>query len=114
MLQKQHINEEFTSPKTSIIFKSGHEFIKLPTESIIYIKSDTDYTEIIMLRKMYLSKDSLKQWLEKLNKNNFHQIHKSYLINIEHINKISRNLILTKNKFKLPLARAYKKNFIKD
>ena len=64
---KEHLN----IPLETIIIKSGHELIKLKTSDIIYIKADSDYTEIITEFKKYLSNESLKHWLDKLDKTHF-------------------------------------------
>lgn len=104
--------ENNTSTEDSIILKLGHEHIKINTSAIKYIKSDSDYTEVFTRDKVHLSKDSLKQWLERLNPAFFCQIHKSYLVNINHLEKVAGNLVFLKNS-KLPIGRSYKKKFMK-
>lgn len=94
-----------------IVIKTGHELVQLKTSDILYIKSDSDYTEVTTHQRIYLSKDSLKQWLEKLDTTLFCRVHKSYLINIEHLLKISGNVIHLAHTT-IPLGRAYKKNFV--
>jgi|TARA_B100000809_G_C15138052_1_gene531579 DNA-binding LytR/AlgR family response regulator len=100
-----------TAQEDSIILKLGHEHIKIDTATIKYIKSDSDYTEVFTVDKVHLSKDSLKQWLERLNPAFFCQIHKSYLINTKYLEKVSGNVVFLQN-LELPIGRSYKKNFI--
>ncbi|GAA3620123.1 LytR/AlgR family response regulator transcription factor [Flavivirga jejuensis] len=107
---KLNINET-TEGSETIILKSGYEHIRLLTSEVIYIKSDSYYTEVTTLEKTYISNDSLKQWLEKLDNNYFCQVHKSYLINIQHLIKVSGNIIYLTNTT-LPLGRAFKKYFM--
>ncbi|MDO5971054.1 LytTR family DNA-binding domain-containing protein [Flavivirga aquimarina] len=107
---KLNINETPEGSET-IILKSGYEHIRLLTSEVIYIKSDSYYTEVTTLEKTYISNDSLKQWLEKLDNNYFCQVHKSYLINIQHLIKVSGNIIHLTNT-SLPLGRAFKKYFM--
>lgn len=104
---KEHLN----IPLETIIIKSGHELIKLKTSDIIYIKADSDYTEIMTELKKYLSKESLKHWLDKLDETSFCQVHRSYLLNINYLVKISGKIIHLKNGT-IPLGRAYKKKFV--
>lgn len=99
--------------KKTIIFKSGHEFIQLNLADIICIKSDADYTEVKTNEKVYLSKESLKDWLKKLDSSMFCQIHKSYIINIAHFKKISGNTVFM-NTITLPIGRVYKKSFVSN
>ncbi|MFC5046515.1 LytR/AlgR family response regulator transcription factor [Aquimarina hainanensis] len=96
---------------TTVIIKSGYEHIKVYTDAIIYIKSDSDYTEVNTVEKKYLSKDSLKQWLEKLNENDFCQVHKSYLINVQYLSKVVGNTIYLADN-NIPIGRAFKKHFV--
>ncbi|WP_064965924.1 LytR/AlgR family response regulator transcription factor [Tenacibaculum ovolyticum] len=104
---KEHLN----IPLETIIIKSGHELIKLKTSDIIYIKADSDYTEIMTEFKKHLSKESLKHWLDKLDETSFCQVHRSYLLNINYLVKISGNIIHLKTGT-IPLGRAYKKKFV--
>lgn len=99
-------------PET-IVVKSGHEHIQIRTLDIKFIKSDSDYTEIITTEKTYLSKEPLRYWLDTLNSSHFCQVHKSYLINIKYLKKVSGNTIYMTN-VTLPLGRAYKKDFVAE
>lgn len=94
-----------------IILKTGHEHIKINSADIKYINSDSDYTEVCTIDKNHLSKDSLKQWLERLNPKFFCQIHKSYLVNMNHLERISGNVVFLTNT-ELPIGRSFKKNFM--
>lgn len=93
--------------------KQGYELVKVNSIDVLYIKSDTDYTEIITLQKTHLSSDTLKKWLEKLDDTVFCQIHKSYILNTKYLQKISGNQVYLTNKETLPIGRAYKELFLK-
>ena len=95
----------------TIFIKSGYEHIKIVISDIVYIKSDTDYTEIVTTQKKYLSTNSLKYWLDKLPSTHFYRIHKSYIINTQHLIKVSSNLVYLPDSI-LPIGRAYKETFM--
>lgn len=95
----------------NIFIKSGYELIKVAISDIIYIKSDTDYTEIVTLKKTYLSSHSLKYWLDKLEGVYFCRVHKSYIINTQHLIKVSSNSIYLPN-VTIPIGRVYKETFV--
>ena len=101
-----------TEKESALFIKSGYDLIKIKKQDIIYIKSDGDYTEVYALEKMYLCPDSLKQWLDKLDEN-FCQIHKSFIINVNYLQKVSGNKLFVFNDNILPIGRAYKKRFVK-
>lgn len=87
--------------------KSGHDLIKVMQKDIIYIHSDADYTEIITANKKLLSTDTLKIWLQKLD-SSFIQIHKSYIVNTDKIEKVSSHQIVLENTETLPVGRVYR------
>jgi len=92
--------------------KSGHDHVKILYNDIIYIKSDNDYTSIVTTLKKYLVPITLSQWNMRLETENFYQVHKSYIINIDFILKVSGNLVILNNKIKIPLGRTYKEAFM--
>ncbi|MEO9511003.1 MAG: LytTR family DNA-binding domain-containing protein [Flavobacteriaceae bacterium] len=99
------------SIQETIVIKSGHELIQLKVSNILFIKADSDYTEIATDYKTYLSKESLRHWLGILDNARFCQVHRSYMINIDHLQKVSGNTIHLRHTI-LPLGRAFKKHFI--
>jgi DNA-binding LytR/AlgR family response regulator len=105
-------NEFLKNNNSNILYiKTGYEVLKIDSNEIYYIKSDGDYTEIFTETKKILTSDSLKNWLEKL-KSNFCQVHKSYIINENHFNKLLKNQLYLNNDIVIPIGRAYKKNFV--
>ena len=95
-----------------IFIKSGYEYVKINLDEILYIKSDGDYTEIVLECKKYLSSQSLKQWKDFLESSMFTQIHKSYIINVNVIEKILGNQVFIEHQHVLPIGRAYKETFV--
>lgn len=91
--------------------KCSHDLVRINSEEIIFIKSDSDYTEIVTTTGKFLTSDALKDWTTKLNED-FPQIHKSYIINFRHLKKISRNKVFLQLDQVIPLGRAFKKEFM--
>jgi DNA-binding LytR/AlgR family response regulator len=101
-----------TATKTEFFIKSGYDIFKVYAQDILFIKSDADYSEIVTPTKTYLSTDSLKSWLLKLSVE-FCQVHKSYIVNTTHLQKISSNQIYLSEQHVVPIGRAYKEHFTK-
>lgn len=93
-----------------IYIKSGHEYHKVEIENILFIHSDRDYTEVHTKDNKYLSGESLKYWEEFLAENKFIRVHKSYLINENHIRKVRSSEIEMVSENVLPIGRVYKEN----
>ena len=102
-----------TESRKEIFIKSGYEHLRIEISDILYIHSDSDYTEIVTASKKYLSSDSLRYWEEKLADNKFIRVHKSYLVNVNQIRKLSGNQIYLSDTLRIPIGRAYKEEFMK-
>lgn len=96
-----------------IFVKSGHDFIKIAPTEIRYIKSEGDYTRIVLAKEKHLVSETLKDWQKQLPEPFFYQIHKSYLVNIAFISKISGNQVFVESEI-LPVGRTYKERFFED
>ena len=94
-----------------IFIKSGYEHIKVSVAEIVFIKSDSDYTEIHLPHKKLLSQESLRHWGLTLGERLFTRVHKSYLINNSWVEKIAGNQIYLKGGSIIPIGRAYKEAF---
>ena len=116
-LQHQNIAERGTEKSVedtpSFIFvKSGYEHLKLNIKDIEYIKSESDYTEVCTEQHKYLTSHALKYWIEYLDESKFCQVHKSYIVQINKISKVSGNQIYLNSSTVIPIGRAYKDKFV--
>ncbi len=98
---------------SEIFIKSGYDHIKISIGDIRYIKSDADYTEIVVENRKVLSQEPLRHWLKTLSSDAFRQVHKSYIVNMQHIEKVSGNRVFLKANIEIPIGRAYKEEFLK-
>lgn len=101
-----------SAPKNPDLFiKSGHDLIRINRSDILYIKADADFTEIYTDKKRYLSNETLKFWAEDLG-NEFVRVHKSYIINLDHLEKVSAAFVVMDNGAEIPIGRVYKENLM--
>lgn len=85
---------------------------KIDIYDILYVESDKNYVTVVTKNSRYSYLDSLKNWIEKLPINHFIQVHKSFIINFEAINKVVGNVVYIKDA-KIPIGRAYRPTFMK-
>jgi DNA-binding LytR/AlgR family response regulator len=97
--------------KNEVFIKTGYDYTKIVISDIEYIKSDADYTEIVSGGKKKISSEPLRHWQELLDQKSFVRIHKSYIVNISKIQKVSGNRVYLENEEVLPIGRAYKDDF---
>ena len=95
-----------------IFVYSNKVFYNLNIKDILLIKAEVDYVDIVTEPKSYLILDSLKNWNEKLKNHNFVQSHRSYIINLDRVNKIQDNYIYFDNIGKIPIGSSFKKDLL--
>ncbi len=67
------------------------EFLFLDMSSIYFIRSDGNYCKVFTKSSSYYLHLSLKTILKRYVGSKFFRVHKSFIVNIEHIRKIHRN-----------------------
>lgn len=76
-----------------ILVERGLRLTSIPINKITHLKADKDYTWIHMLNgESYLSTTGIGQLERKLNPQCFIRIHRSYIINIDHIQELYRDI----------------------
>jgi two-component system LytT family response regulator len=71
--------------KIAVSDNKGMELI--PVKDIIYLRAQDNYTEMILEKRKILSSKALKHYDDKLSHSGFVRIHRSYFVNISHIEK---------------------------
>jgi DNA-binding LytR/AlgR family response regulator len=97
--------------KDSIFVKKQHLYYRIQFSDICFIKADNVYLEVNTVDKKFLVRSPLKDYLEKLPKNKFYRAHKSYIVNVDHIDAINSKDIMIKNT-QIPISRDFKEFII--
>lgn len=100
-----------THDNRHLLIKTSCDLVRVDQGDIIFIRSDSDYTEVVTATEKYLTSDALKVWKAKLS-DDFRQVHKSYIVNIAHLRKIAHNRVHLSKELVVPIGRAYKKEFM--
>lgn len=87
-----------------VVITCEGETVKLYEADILYVESFQHYLSIHTKDVEYRLKENLSAFAEKLGRD-FFRIHRSYLVSLKHIIRISRTLITLDGGIKLPLAR---------
>ena len=67
-----------------------HSYLFLEAEQIYFIQSDGNYCQVHTEENSYYLHMTLKNILARYIGSKFFQIHKSYIVNLDHINKIRK------------------------
>jgi DNA-binding LytR/AlgR family response regulator len=97
--------------KDSIFVKKQHLYYRIQFGDIQFIKADNVYLEVNTVDKKFLVRSPLKDYLEKLPKNKFYRAHKSYIVNVDHIDAINSRDIMINNNL-IPISKDFKEFII--
>ena len=106
IVHHQQINEKKIDDRF-ILVKEGFSNVKLSVDSILWIKSENVYIEIVTKNKKHLVRTSLEGFLEEYNEPNILRIHRSFAININHIHAINSQFVFIQDQ-EIPLSRKYR------
>lgn len=107
--KKQQNKVKVEGSSKSIFVKADSAFVKLDLEAINWIESLGDYVTIHTDEKKYVVNITMKKVEEKLSSANFCRIHRSYIVNLNKIDKIEENIVIIKSKT-FPVSRSNKKD----
>lgn len=90
-----------------IILKSEGRLHKINENSILYLKAFDNYCYVYTSSKNYLVPHTLKHMSEQLNKDNFIKTHRSYWVNVNHIDSVGVNELVL-NTEPIPISASQK------
>lgn len=93
-----------------IFVKSGKQLIKVEYDKVLYLEALKEYVNIITADSKMMIYKRMKELEEQLPRN-FIRIHNSYIVNIDHIQHIADNQVVT-GKARLPVSASYREAFL--
>lgn len=90
--------------------KTDQKIVKVLTQDILFIEGLQKYVKIHLTTEVLISLTSLSHLLEKLPSDSFTRIHRSYIINIAHIDSIQGNTVTIQD-HQLPLSQGNRSTF---
>lgn len=108
---KRNIDPPMEEPDY-IILKVENDIVKLYFVSILYTQSYGNYVKFYTREKMLLSQITTQEVESKLPPKLFIRVHKSYLVAVREISKISGGELFLKDGTILPIGKFYRKNVI--
>jgi len=107
MFSHSQLNDE-----KHLFLKTEYRIVRLEIDSIIYIESMSEYVRIhTTYDKPIMSLLSMKIMQERLPEGKFMRIHRSYIINLQKIQEISRGRLTLEGQVCIPIGEQYKEAF---
>lgn len=97
-----------TKDASHIIIKAQDKNVKLFESQILWIKSDNIYIDIVTPQRTYTIRKSLKCFSDELQENFFMKCHRSYIVNINHIDQMQKDHLLIHGTA-VPISRQFRK-----
>jgi len=96
-----------------LFVKSDYKIIRIALADIQYIESANEYIQIHLINdtQPITTLIRLKVMEEQLPKEKFMRIHRSFIVNLNHVNVIERNRIVFDKKTYIPIGDQYKDAF---
>ncbi len=85
-----NLKKEETEQIERIFVKTGTKIDVVPVETIVKIEAQDDYVEIHTADRKYLKNDTMNYLEKVLPPNTFSRVHRSHIINLNHIEKIEK------------------------
>ncbi len=113
-----HLGDRRVSEESEykIIDEKGKEYDSIILNDLVYIKSDGNYLDLFLLTEgaalnRITIRQRLKVILDDLPESKFYNCHKSFVVNLEHVNQISGNarnyvLELKVDEVEIPVSRS--------
>lgn len=100
-------NAQLRNQTAQIVIRADRKNLPVPLEEICYIESLADYVKIHKTSETIITKEKISE-LEKRLPDSFIRIHRSFLINQQHIDSFTKEQVMV-NSIALPISRTYKK-----
>lgn len=95
-----------------IFVKTQDKMVKINIENIYYIEAERNYCRIFCKDKSHLLVTTLKEVIEKLPPDHFIRIHRSFIVNISHIEEMTNSYLVVSRKT-IPINKTAKENLLK-
>jgi len=85
--------DDFFSLKESIFLRKKERFERVDFKNIFWAEAESNYTTIVTTTGQFVLSVTLQEIEKKLTAPFFMRIHRSYLINLEHVASIEGNML---------------------
>ncbi|MEN7551368.1 LytTR family DNA-binding domain-containing protein [Rapidithrix thailandica] len=99
-------------PEDAIFIKVDGRYVRIQFSDIFYIENVGDYVQFHLTKKALIVYSTLKSLADRLPKDKFLKIHRSYIVNLDKIVDIEENTLVVKDKV-IPISRANKPQLMK-
>ena len=97
--------------KESVFIRQGQSFVKVQLDDILYIESDNVYIYVHTQQNKLLVRSTLQHYMELIGQKNFFRVHRSFAVNINHIESINAENVFIKGR-EIPIGRTFREELL--
>ncbi len=101
------------SAKHELYVKTDGRFVRLPYTEILYFENVGDYVKVCSNLGNHIIHGALKSIDARLTHPRFMKVHRSFIVNLDHIKDIEDNTLVIQKKV-IPISRAHKPILLKS
>lgn len=102
--------DDFQSSETLTV-KADHKVFRIAFKDLVFVESQKEYVVYHTKKDKIMSLGSLKSLEEKLPRNQFMRVHKSYIVSIKHVNSMEGNE-LNLGQIRVPVGGIYRNHVV--
>lgn len=94
----------------SVVFDKDHPDGHVRLADILYIQGEANYVRVHTRERKFIASGNLKCWEKRLEDSSIIRIHKSYMVNMQKIQKHSSEVVTIMDNKQIPVGRIYRKD----
>ena len=94
-----------------LLIKADRKLHRIPVNKILFLQAYGDYVKVICSNQTFLPKEKLANLLKKLPTQTFFKVHRSFVVNLNHIAYIEGNHLKIE-KHIIPISAAHKNELL--
>ena len=102
---------DMPATNNQLFIKSSKKLYRISASDILYLEKDGNYIMFHTTNKKILSRLNMQQVLELLPQAYFLRVHKSFIINLDHIDYLETHQVIVQG-VKIPISKPYKKTLL--
>lgn len=107
--QKAHeLVKKEEAPNDYLFVKDGYDWIRVSLEDLLYVQSEGNYLTFREKKRKTLTRMTMTEAQDLLPRRNFFRVHKSFLVNLNHIQKIEKHQLCVSDTEFVPIAINYR------
>ena len=96
----------------AMFIKSSTRHVRVPLADILYVEAVSNYAVVVTRQQQVVSNQSFKELADRLPPGTFERVHRSYIINRDHIEAVEDKIIHLVGGRSVPIGKTYLSDFM--